>query len=68
MYGVTYDPIDIDRVIDARREAAYDEFLKHAATCVLCGKQWDPIYHAATRYEPAYVEHDECPYCGGDPA
>lgn len=68
MYDDSFDPyFDDDRVVEARREAALDRFDEAAETCEDCGERWDPGYHAATRVDPAYCEHEECPRCGGQP-
>lgn len=55
-----------DARLEARQDAAYDDFLDRAATCADCGELWDPGYHRATRTDPAYEEMPECPYCGGE--
>lgn len=56
-----YDPMDdgptaLDLVDDDELE-----------TCEDCGERWNPGVHPATRVDPAYADHPECPACGGEP-
>ena len=53
-----------DEHLDAVQDVAYDRFLAVAVQCAECDALYDPGYHPATRHEPAWAEHEECPNCG----
>ena len=53
-----------DEYLDAVQDAAYDQFLQDAVTCAECGTLYDQGYHPSTRFEPAWIEREECPNCG----
>ena len=55
---------DEDMIAEARQDAAYDDFLRHAVKCADCGHLYCQGHHRATRTDPAYVDVDECPRCG----
>lgn len=65
-YDYALYEVDADRIEDARREAAEEEFDARAWVCEN-GHRWDPGEHRATRTDPSYVEMPECPECGGEP-
>ena len=53
-----------DEYLNAVQDAAHDRFLAVAVQCAACDALYDPGHHRATRYEPAWVEREECPHCG----
>lgn len=66
-----YDPLDDpaweDAKADARADAAQDWLERNGWRCRDCKRLWDPGLHPATRFDPAYVDTEECPECGGPP-
>ena len=57
---------DYDDYLDARDDALRDEADMFAVECADCGTRWDPRWHRATRWDPAYEDQPECPECGGN--
>lgn len=62
-----YDDARWEAEQDAREDARREEWLENATQCPWCKTYWDQGYHRATRIDPAYVDHPECPDCGMSP-
>lgn len=52
---------------DVEADAQAEWVENYGWECRDCGTKWDPHLHRATKTDPAYVEQEECPLCGGPP-